>query len=276
VKILVTGGAGQLGRAMAQSAPGHTVVLLDRGAFDLTKAGAARELIEAQRPDVVVNAGAMTHVDRCETEVDLAYRSNALAVRWVADACRQVGSLLVQISTDYVFAGDGQTPYREWDATGPINVYGASKLAGEREALGAPEHLIVRTSWLYESWGVNFLNTMLKLGREGKALKVVDDQRGAPTTCRALARQLVRLIEARQRGLVNATCHGETTWFGFAETIFELAHLQVSLTPCTTAEYPRPARRPAYSVLSAATRVATGADVMPDWRAALAELMAAK
>ncbi len=275
MKLLVTGGAGQLGRALSQSFTSAEVILLSRQELDLTDPKAAAQRIGAHKPDVVINAGAMTAVDKCETEQDLAYRSNALAVRWLAAACRKAGALLVQVSTDYVFSGQATAPYREWDTTGPINVYGASKLAGEREALAAPEHLVVRTSWLYDAWGQNFLQTMLRLGREQKPVKVVDDQRGAPTSCRALARQINALIKAEQRGMVHATCHGETTWFGFTKAIFERAGCKSDLQPCTTADFPRPAKRPAYSVLSGAARVAMGCDVMPSWQEALDEVLKA-
>ncbi|MFH0899313.1 MAG: dTDP-4-dehydrorhamnose reductase [Pseudomonadota bacterium] len=278
MKVLVTGGRGQLAKAIGMTWKQHDVVLLDEIELDLGAPGAAQAALDCHRPDVVVNAGAHTLVDRCEVEKDLAYRINAVGVRWLARACRKRGALLLQLSTDYVFDGQAREPYREWDPTGPATVYGASKLAGEVETTAhAPEHLIVRTSWLFDAWGANFLLTMLGLAREQKPIRVVMDQIGAPTSCRALARQLLVLVEKGERGLVHASCHGETTWYGFAHRIFELAPQgsggQVDLRPCATVEFPRPAPRPAYSVLSAATREAMGVDVMPSWEEALAEVL---
>ncbi|HJU83898.1 MAG TPA: dTDP-4-dehydrorhamnose reductase [Holophagaceae bacterium] len=275
MRTVVTGGGGQLARAIAATWLGHEVILLDRQALDLGTPGAAEAALLAHRPDVVVNAGAHTQVDLCEAEPDRAELLNATAVRWLAQACGRTGSLLVQISTDYVFDGLGTRPYREDDPTAPRTVYGRTKLQGEREAAAAPEHLVVRTAWLYEAWGRNFYNTMLNAAAQGRPLKVVDDQRGTPTSCRTLARQLLAAVEDGWRGTVHATCGGEATWFDFAKAIFEATGIAADLSPCATADFPRPAPRPAYSVLSNEKRRALGHDVMPDWREALAEVVAA-
>lgn len=273
MKVLVTGGTGQLARAIASTWLGDEIVLLGKDQLDLGREGDAAAAVEAHRPDVVVNAGAHTQVDLCESEPERARLLNATGVGWLADACARQQCLLIQISTDYVFDGRASHPYREDDPTSPMSVYGRTKLEGEQEALKAPKHLIVRTSWLYDAWGKNFLLTMLSLARQGKPLKVVDDQRGAPTSCRALSRQLRQAVVEDWQGLVNGTCDGETTWHGFAAAIFEEAALKVDLSPCSTSDFPRPAQRPAYSVLSSAKRRNLGTDVMPHWREGLQEVM---
>lgn len=275
MKVLVTGGAGQLARAIAATWDGHEVVLLDRKALDLGDPGAASCALALHRPQVVINTGAHTQVDRCEAEPALAQRLNADAVGWLAVACNETGARLVQISTDYVFDGRASRPYREDDPTHPATIYGRTKLEGEARARGAQHHLIVRTSWLYEAWGNNFLRTMLNAAAQGRSLKVVDDQRGTPTSCRALARQLQVAVDEGWRGLVHASCQGETTWYGFAKESFRVAGMPVDLRPCTTAEYPTPAARPAYSVLDSTHRKFLGCDLMPSWQVALREVITA-
>jgi dTDP-4-dehydrorhamnose reductase len=272
MRVLVTGGSGQLARALRQTWTGVELVLPEESELDLADREAIRRVLDRVRPEVVINAGAFTQVDRCETEVDRAMLVNGTAVGWLAAACTGLKARLVQISTDYVFDGRAVQPYGEDDPVNPLSVYGKSKLMGEQAARTSPGHLIVRTAWLYDAWGANFHATMLQLARQGRALTVVDDQRGAPTTCRALARQLRTLLDSDWSGTLHATCAGETTWFGFAAEIFRQHELSVDLSPCTTEAFPRPAPRPAYSVLSGERRRALGLDVMPDWREALAEV----
>ena len=274
MKVLVSGGAGQLATAIRRVWTGHDLVIPAESAFDLGDRGSILGAVAACRPQVVINAGAFTQVDRCELEPDLAMRINGSAPGWLAEACEQVGALLVQLSTDYVFPGDGHRPYREDDPTGPRSVYGRTKLAGEAAAATASRHLIVRTAWLYDAWGANFYRTMLKAAAEGRPLRVVDDQVGTPTSCRALARQLQVAVEQGWQGLVHGTCHGQTTWHGFTAEIFRQHGLQADLSPCGTADFPRPAPRPAYSVLDGNLRARLGTDVMPGWEAALAEVAA--
>jgi dTDP-4-dehydrorhamnose reductase len=225
------------------------------------------------KPDVLINCAAFTQVDRCEAEADLAQLINGTAVGWLAEACEAQDALLIQISTDYVFDGTGTRPYREDDPTNPVSVYGRTKLEGERQAARCSRHLIARTSWLYDAWGKNFLNTMLGVAAQGRALRVVDDQVGAPTSCRALARQLAVAVEEDWLGLVHMTCQGKTTWHGFAQTIFEAKGMAVELSSCSTADYPTPARRPAYSVLDGSRRSSLGTDLMPLWHEALLEVV---
>ena len=273
MRVLVTGGAGQLARAIQREWSGHELALLGSAELDLASPESIRASVARLRPQVVVNAGAFTQVDRCESEADRAMAVNGASVGHLAEACEALGALLIQVSTDYVFDGTSTRPYREDDPTNPVSVYGRTKLEGERQAARCSRHVVARTSWLYDAWGKNFFNTMLNAAAQGRALRVVDDQRGAPTTCRALARQLRVAAEEGWQGLVHATCAGETTWHGFAKEIFAAAKVKADLSPCTTAEYPTPAKRPAYSVLDGARRRSFGPDLMPEWREALLEVV---
>jgi dTDP-4-dehydrorhamnose reductase len=199
---------------------------------------------------------------------------NGQAVGWLAESCEKEKALLVQISTDYVFDGTSSRPYLETDPTNPQSIYGKSKLLGEAEARKASAHLIVRTAWLFDSWGKNFYLTMRNAAEQGRKLRVVEDQIGCPTTCRALARQLRVGVEEGWRGLVHGTCKGQTNWHDFAAEIFRQAHLEIDLSPCATTDYPLPAPRPAFSVLDGSLRHQLGTDVMPAWQDALAEVIA--
>ncbi|HJV48595.1 MAG TPA: dTDP-4-dehydrorhamnose reductase [Geothrix sp.] len=274
MRVLVTGGAGQLAHAIRQIWTEHELVIPDESVLDLGRQDSIQRVVAEVRPDVLLNCAAFTQVDRCESEAELALLINGTAVGWLAEACEAAGARLVQISTDYVFDGTGMRPYREEDPTNPVSVYGRTKLEGERQAARCTRHLIARTSWLYDAWGKNFLNTMLNAAAQGRSLRVVDDQRGAPTTCRALARQMKVAAEQDWQGLVHMTCAGETTWYGFAQAIFEAKGMAADLSPCSTADYPTPAKRPAYSVLSGERRRSLGPDLMPDWREALTEVIA--
>jgi len=273
MRVLVTGASGQLAQAIRQTWTAHDLMLPEEAVLDLSRPEAIRQVVAEVRPEVVVNCGAFTQVDRCESETDLALRINGAAVGWLAEACEARQAMLIQISTDYVFDGTGTRPYREEDPTNPMSVYGRTKLEGERQAARCSRHLIARTSWLYDAWGKNFLNTMLNAAAHGRALRVVDDQRGTPTTCRALARQLRVAAEQGWQGTVHTTCQGETTWYGFAQAIFAGRGMVVDLSPCTTADYPTPARRPPYSVLDGGHRRSLGPDLMPPWQDALREVL---
>jgi dTDP-4-dehydrorhamnose reductase len=275
MKVLVTGGDGQLARAIAETWTDHEVIRLGRTALDLADLDAIPAVVRSHHPDLILNAGAHTAVDRCESEPDLARRLNAEAVAVLARCADELGIPLFQISTDYVFDGTGQRPYGEGDPTGPRSVYGRTKLDGEVAARKARAHLIIRTAWLYDAWGKNFYRTMLNVAAQGRSLKVVDDQQGTPTSCRALARQLEVAAREGWRGTVHVTCSGATTWCGFAREIFRQHGLNPDLQPCTTADYPTPAPRPAYSVLGGAGRSQRGTDIMPDWKDALSEVVTA-
>ena len=273
MKVLVTGGAGQLAHAIRLIWAEHELVVPAESELDLSRPDSIQSVVASVKPDVLVNCAAFTQVDRCESEAALAKLINATAVGWLAEACEAQGAMLIQISTDYVFDGQGDRPYREDDPTNPMSVYGRTKLEGERQASRCSRHLIARTSWLYDAWGKNFLNTMVNAANQGRDLRVVDDQRGAPTTCRALARQLQLAAKHNWQGLVHTTCQGETTWHGFAKAIFQAKGMSVGLSSCTTADYPTPATRPAYSVLDGHRRSSLGADLMPDWQEALLEVI---
>ncbi|NWJ41641.1 MAG: dTDP-4-dehydrorhamnose reductase [Geothrix sp.] len=273
MRVLVTGGAGQLAQALRKTWLGHELILPEESVLDLSDPDSIRRVVAQVRPDILINCGAFTQVDRCESEPELAVLINATAVGWLAEACEAQRALLVQISTDYVFDGTSRKPYREEDPTNPTSVYGRTKLEGEYQAARCSRHLIARTSWLYDAWGKNFFNTMLAAAAQGRPLRVVDDQWGAPTSCRALARQLLAAAEHGWHGLVHASCAGETTWHEFAKAIFEAKGMAPDLSPCTSDGYPTPARRPAYSVLDGAKRRKLGPDLMPTWMDALREVI---
>jgi dTDP-4-dehydrorhamnose reductase len=271
VRILITGAGGQLGTDLAKHclAQGDDVVACDRAALDLGDRDSVAQAITGVRPDVVVNAGAWTAVDDCESDPDRAFRTNALGVRWVTDAARRVGAHVVQVSTDYVFDGAKATPYVEWDPTGPVSVYGRSKLGGEHEV--DPSGTVVRTAWVCGAHGANMLKTVLRLG-DRPELAFVDDQRGSPSFTADLAEGIRRLAVARLPGTFHLTNQGETTWYGFVRDILELSgHDPDKVRPITTAELdpPRPAPRPANSVLDNAALRLGGLPLLPHYREGL-------
>jgi dTDP-4-dehydrorhamnose reductase len=271
MKVLITGGAGQLGRALVQElAHRHwEVVATDLPEMDITDREAVARVLAAHRPEWVVNAAAATRVDDLETDPDLAFKVNALGPRHLAVACRRLGIKLVHISSDYVFDGAKTGPYLEWDAVNPLSVYGWSKLLGEEGVRQqCPDHFILRTAWLYGLPGPNFIHAILARARQGRELLVVNDQRGTPTSAPALARQILALAATEAFGTYHATCQGEATWYEFALLILEQAGLEVKVRPCTTGEYPRPARRPANSVLENRLLKLEGLDLMPPWQEA--------
>ncbi len=274
MKILITGAAGQLGRALVQEAAagGWEVVALDLPELDITEALAVRLVLERHRPELVINAAAATRVDDLEADPDLALKVNSLGPRNLAVACRRLGLKLVHLSTDYVFDGNKSTPYVEWDAPAPLSVYGRSKLLGEewvREQ--CQDHFIVRSAWLYGLPGPNFVTAILARARSlppGAELPVVQDQRGTPTSALALAPQLLVLAGSEAFGTYHATCQGEATWFDFARLILTRAGLKVTVRPCDSDAYPRPAPRPRNSVLENRLLNLLGLDLMPSWEAA--------
>ncbi len=277
MKILITGAAGQLGTALVRETDlkGWEAVATDIRELDITDLGKVRRSLEEQRPEVVINAAAATRVDDLEADPDLALRVNALGPRNLAMACRHLNLKLIHVSSDYVFDGAKPEPYVEWDATGPLSVYGLSKLLGENYVRQqCQDHFIVRTAWLYGLPGTNFVSAILaraqQLGPE-EELRVVDDQRGTPTSAPALARQLLVLAATEAFGTYHATCQGEATWYDFARLILQRAGLEVRVSPCATWEYPRPAPRPANSVLANRFLQLEGLDGMPPWEEAFQE-----
>jgi dTDP-4-dehydrorhamnose reductase len=276
VRVLITGAGGMLARAVRREllARGYEVAGLDRAALDVTAEAAVAAAVQAHRPDVVIQCAAYTRVDDAEREESEAHCVNAEATRHLARACRAAGARLVYPSTDYIFDGLATSPYLPGAPTNPLGAYGRTKLAGEVAAQGAGDYLVVRTSWLYGAGGKNFVSTILERAGRGEALRVVDDQRGAPTWTGSLAWVLAELLERRApSGVYHGTNQGETTWYGLAVEALRLAGLAVEVTPVKTAEFPRPASRPAYSVLDCAGTEAVVGGIM-GWREALAEAMA--
>lgn len=272
MRIMITGAKGMLGRTLARFLFNHELRQVDIDKFDLADATATDEAVNNFRPHVVLHTAAMTDVDRCEAESDAAFCANAVASANIAAACHRAGARLVAFSTDYVFSGDLDRPYHEWDATRPLNVYGQSKLAGEEAvARHCPDHLIVRLAWLYgPGGGKSFFHTMLKLGAmDGDPLRVVNDHFGNPTTTDAVAAHIKVLLGVPVVGTIHLTCEGETTWYGFAKEIFTLWGLGREITACTAKEFPRPAKRPANSRLEKRMLRLAGLPPMPDWRDAL-------
>jgi len=271
MKLFLTGGKGMLGRTLQRRFQQHELFIADLPEIDIVDGRCVEQAMTAFKPDVVIHCAAMTHVDACETECDKAYRINALGSACVARAAERCRARLIAISTDYVFDGSLERPYHEFDSPSPRTVYGASKLAGEEAVRRhCPDHTIVRIAWLYGEEGPSFLHTMLKLGaQEGVPLKVVDDQFGNPTSTDAVAGLLERLLETPVPGVVHGSCEGETSWFGFARAIFGKRHLKRELIPCATADFPRPAPRPANSRLEKRMLRLAGLPPMPHWQEAL-------
>ncbi|QMU72748.1 dTDP-4-dehydrorhamnose reductase [Streptacidiphilus sp. P02-A3a] len=279
---LVVGAGGQLGQDLLDVLAGTSGVRaegLTRAELDITDPAAVRAAVAGHQ--VVVNAAAWTNVDAAETAEEAAAAVNGAGARNLAAACAGTGARLLQVSTDYVFAGDGDSPYQESAPTGPVSAYGRSKLLGERAVAELlPEHgYIVRTAWLYGEHGRNFVATMLKLSAQRDTLDVVDDQRGQPTWSHDLARQLRDLGQAAVEGgapagIYHGTASGETTWFELARTVFELSGLDPErVRPTTSAAFVQAAKRPAYSVLGHDRWVEAGLKPLPHWRDSLAEAL---
>jgi len=269
-RTLITGGSGMLARDLVRRF-GDDALALARAELDIADPAAVDAALTASRPRVVVNCAGMTAVDLCESRADDAFRVNALGPGILAAACHRHGARLVHVSTDYVFAGDLDRPYHEWDATDPRTVYGASKLAGEQAVRAhCPDHLILRTAWLYGPGGPSFVHTMLRLGAQGgPPLTVVDDQVGNPTSTTAVVEATLRLLECGVVGTVHLSCEGETSWYGLAAAILSRAGLARDVTPCATAQFPRPAPRPANSRLDKRALRLHALQPMPAWQDAL-------
>lgn len=283
--LALVGARGMLAQAIFKSAPdGYAIRCLARPQFDVTDAGVVASVLGEMRPHVIINCAAYTQVDGCESEGETAFRVNGEGPGNLATVARDLGATLVHISTDYVFPGDAHTASRETDATGPRSVYGRSKLAGEEAiaASGLDNYFIIRTSWLYGPGGKNFVETMVRFGKEREELRVVADQVGSPTFTGDLARAIFNLLALENAGgeapygLYHFSNEGTCSWHEFAEAILDEARaagepiMAKRVVPIGTADYPLPATRPAYSVLCKDKyRNATGANV-PHWRDSLA------
>ena len=278
MRVLVTGASGMLGQAVmpALAAAGHAALGLDLPELDVTRLESMQRAVQGFRPDWVFHLAALARVDDCEIRRDEAFLVNCLGMRHAAFAAAGAGAALLALSTDYVFDGTATSPYRESDAANPQSVYGASKWAGEQAVREVhPRHVIVRTSWLFGPGGGNFVDTILARARAGERLRVVDDQRGSPTFTRDLAQGLLRLVTAGASGTYHCTNSGDCTWYELAAHAVARAGLGVPLERTDTASFPRPAKRPAYSVLGNTSFEQVTGWRMPAWPDAVERHLAA-
>jgi dTDP-4-dehydrorhamnose reductase len=271
MKLLITGAKGQLGQDLVRQLGGEfEVVGFGRDRLDITSPEQVEAVMQDVRPDAVIHAAAYTAVDKAETDEEQAYLVNAFGTRNIAVAAEKVGAKVCYISTDYVFDGSGTKPYREYDNTNPLSVYGQSKRAGEVLVQGlSTRWFIVRTAWVYGLYGQNFVRTMLKMASERDSLKVVYDQVGSPTYTVDLARFLGELIRTEKYGIYHATNSGHCSWYEFAKAIFEESGVTIHVEPCTTEEFPRPAARPKFSVMEHLAIRANGLNDLRPWREGL-------
>jgi dTDP-4-dehydrorhamnose reductase len=281
VKVLILGAGGQLGRALQEALPpGSSAVALTREHCDITHRDTVRAALDRHRPDHVFNAAAYTAVDRAETEPEIAAAVNARAVGDLADACREFGSRLVHVSTDFVFDGRRGHPYAPHDTPAPLNCYGRTKLAGELAARASPTALVVRTSWLYGAQGGNFVHTMLALMAERNEVRVVCDQVGTPTHTVSAAKTIWELAYRGATGIFHATDAGVASWYDFAVAIqeealqLELLPRRIPIVPIAATDYPAPARRPSFSVLDKAATWSLLGTPSPHWRCELRAMLA--
>ena len=286
-RIAVTGSKGQVATALAERAgSGVEILALARPTFSLEDRASVLAGIEAAKPDVIINAAAYTAVDKAESEENLALRVNGEGAGHVAEAAARIGAPLLHLSTDYVFDGALDRPYREDDPTGPTGAYGRTKFIGEqRVADRQPNSAILRTAWVYSPFGANFVRTMLRLNESREEVGVVSDQRGNPTsaldiadTLLAIAARMHEDASASLRGIFHMTGSGEASWAQFAEAVFDDAHKRgrklTRVKPITTADYPTPARRPANSRLDNGKLRAVYGLALPEWRVSLAQVSA--
>jgi len=263
----VTGAKGMLGTDVVEAlAKDHKVTAQDIDDFDIRDLGATAQAIRKASPEAVIHLAAFADVEACEERSEFARQSNGDGTLHVALGAKAVGAHVVYISTDYVFDGARRVPYVEADEPSPINAYGASKLAGERFlAETTPDHLIVRTSWLFGPNGKNFIDTIMSKARSGARLKVVNDQRGCPTYTGHLAAGIKAALERGLKGILHMTNSGDTTWYDLAEYALALAGLKSDIEPVPGSAYPTKAKRPAYSVLGSTVMGASGIEALPPW-----------
>jgi len=280
MKILITGGTGQLGRDCTKILEkNHSTTPVGSKAFDISDQRAVDGFVQELAPDVILNCAAFTRVDECETRKELAWKVNVEGPKNLAKAAEARGARLIHISTDYVFDGGKPVPeyYTEKDHTHPISYYGVTKLEAEKAVLNETDrYSILRTAWLYGANGQNFLKTMLRLalGDPERELKVVHDQFGSPTWSYRLAEQIARVMDADLNGIFHATSEGYCTWYELAATFLDEMEVPYSMVPCTTRDYPTPAQRPANSILENQRLKNEGINIMRDWRADLMQFAA--
>lgn len=281
MRILITGGQGQLARELAGvlNAEGHVVVSLSRDALDITVNSHLASALDHWLPDVVINTAAFHQVDRCESDPEQSFLTNAAAPQRLASSCSERGALLVHFSTDYVFDGNQRTPYQEDDPVAPLNIYGSSKAAGEMAIRATTEnHLLLRTTGLYGHSGLgsqrgNFVATMLRLAHEETTIEVVNDQILTPSYVKDVAHAVAGLLRSGARGTFHVTNSGSCSWYEFAREVFRLSDLRPDLRAVTQNERPAIARRPAYSVLDHTALRRARVRELPEWRDALANYL---
>ncbi len=286
MKIMITGCYGQLGNelisilksgkseigAMPEKLKGAEILPVDVDSLDIADCEKVKAFVLENRPDVIINCAAMTNVDGCESDYVTAFKVNAMGVRNLSIAAKEVGAKLIHVSTDYVFEGNGTRPYVEWDLVNPQSAYGASKALGEKYALTFNDKsFVVRTSWLYGYIGKNFVKTVRRVIRERGGITVVNDQRGNPTNANDLAHHLLKLALTEEYGIYHCTGEGECTWFDFAKKIAELSGFGDVVKPCTSDEFPTPTKRPAYSSLRNLALECTIGNEMRNWEDAIEE-----
>lgn len=276
MRILITGANGQLGRELAKQYKEQSnvdLILTDMTELDITKLKDVYSFINITKPDIIINCAAYTAVDKCETETDLAFKVNTLGPKNLATAANEIGAEIVHVSTDYVFEGNENKPLTEFDNVNPQTIYGKTKLQGEiLVTRHNPKHYIVRTAWLYGD-GNNFVRTMIDLSKSNNVVKVVNDQRGTPTSTIDVGRVIMKLVKDKNYGLFHCTCKGQCTWYELAEEIFRLKGISTVVLPCSTDEYPRPAKRPKFSVLKNYMLELTTGDITRDWQKSLEEYL---
>lgn len=284
MKVLITGAKGQLGKQITnilrngQSEIGKLpqeyenveIIGVDVDVLDITDINAVRSYLTDVKPEIIINCAAYTNVDACESNEDLAFKINALGPRNLAIISNEVNAKLVHVSTDYVFSGEGTVPFKEYDETIPVSVYGKTKLAGEKFVREiADKYYIIRTAWLYGYEGSNFVYTIIKAGKEKGYLTVVDDQRGNPTNAEDLAHHMLKVAVTEEYGTYHCTGTGECSWYDFASKIIEFSNIECKVDPVTSNDYVRVAKRPSYSSLDNMMLRVTVGDEMRNWEEAL-------
>ncbi len=284
MRILITGAYGQLGselKVQSGNFPAWEFLLTDADTLDITNENAVKNFFQQNQPDFIINCAAYTAVDKAETDTETAERINSVAPKILATNAQKTGSRFIHISTDYVFDGTAHKPYSETDKVNPQGVYGATKLRGEQNCLANnPESIVIRTSWLYSSFGSNFVKTMLRLGNERDNVNVVFDQIGTPTYAADLAATILSIIQVSEKqpekfipGIYHYSNEGVASWYDFAQAIFEIAKVECKASPVLSEEFPTPAKRPNFSVLNKAKIRNNFGIKIPYWRDSLKECL---
>lgn len=274
MKILITGASGMLGYDLQETLKNHELILFNSKTLDITNKQIVNEKIGKIEPDIVINAAAYTNVDACEKNYDDAYKVNALGPKNLAKVCKELDIPLVHISTDYVFNGEKNTPLKEEDEIGPKTAYGKTKLEGEifiQETCN--KYFIIRTAWLYGCNGNNFVKTMLELAKNNNEINVVNDKVGSPTYTFDLAIAISKIIETDDYGIYHLTNSGSCSWYEFSKEIFKLSNINIKVNPVSTEEFPRPAPRPKYSVLSDEKWINKGFKPLRNYKEALKDYL---